>query len=105
MSIGWYYFDLFTIVSGIAIMIMAVAVWKAFEYKTVMPAGKVKRTWRLLIALIIFFFFGYIILPFFVLIPESSKDTIVAFLFFFGAVYVLVTLNLIVRIVISMKKD
>jgi len=105
MNIGWYHFDIFTIVSGIAIMIMAIAVWKAFEYKSAMPAGEVKRTWRLLIALIIFFFFGYIILPFFVLIPESAKDTIVAFIFFFGAVYVLVTLNLIVRIVISMKKD
>lgn len=104
MNIGWY-FDIFTIVSGIAIMIMAVAVWKAFEYKSAMPVGEVKRTWRLLIALIILFFLGYIILPFFVLIPDSAKDTIVAFLFFFGAVYVLVTLNLIVRIVASLKKD
>lgn len=104
MNAGWYHIDSFTIVSGIAIMIMAVAVWKAFEYKSSLP-GEVKRTWRVLIALIALFFLGYSILPFFVLIPEGSKDTIVAFFFLFGAVYVLLSLNLIVRIVLSIKKE
>ncbi len=105
MNNGWYHFDVFTIVSGIAIMLMAVAVWKSFEYKTALPDGEIKKTWRLLIALIVVFFLGYITLPFFVLIPEKSKDTIVAFLFLFGAVYVLLSLNLIVRMIVSSKKD
>lgn len=98
-------FDLFTLISGVAIMIMAIALWKSVEYRTTLPAGEVKRTWNLLITLIALFFFGYLTLPFFVFLPPSSKDTIVAFLFFFGAVYVITTLNLVLKIVLSLKKD
>jgi len=101
----WMQFDIFTIVSGIAIMIMAIALWKSVEYRTALPTREVKRTWSLLITLIAVFFFGYLTLPFFVFLPPGTKDTIVAFLFFFGAVYVLTTLNLVLKIVLSLKKD
>lgn len=105
MHTSWLHFDVFTFVSGLAIMIMAVALWKSFLYKATMPEGVVKRTWRLLIALIGLFFVGFLTLPFFVLLPQEWKDNIVAFLFLFGAVYVLVTLNLVYKIVISLKQD
>ena len=105
MRMSWMQIDLFTFVSGFAIMIMAIALWKAFLYKSAMPEGVVVRTWRLLMALIGLFFVGFLTLPFFVLLPPEWKDNITAFLFLFGAVYVLVTLNLVFRIVISLKKD
>lgn len=105
MHTGWMQFDIFTLVSGLAIMIMAVALWKSFVYKSSLPEGEVKRTWRLLIVLVGLFFVGFLTLPFFVLLPPEWKDNIVSFLFFFGAIYVLLTLNLMYKIVISVKKD
>ncbi len=105
MHARWIDFDIFTIVSGLAIMTMAVALWKAIEYKAALPGGPIGKTWNALIAFISFFFLGYITLPFFVFLPPEWKDHIVAFLFFSGAVYVLVTLNLVYKIIISLKND
>lgn len=103
MKTSWIQLDVFTIVSGFAIMIMAVALWKSFLYKSSLPAGPVKKSWRLLTALVAVFFFGYLTLPFFVLMPQPWKDNIVAFLFFFGAIYVLISLNLAYRIILLLR--
>lgn len=98
-------FDLFTVISGLAIIIMFVALWKAIDYKSSVPAGAVGRTWNLITGLVAFFFIGYLTTPFFVLLTEEVKDLIVAFIFFFGAVYVLISLRLIHRIIQVMKGE
>lgn len=103
MGTFWIHLDLFTFISGLAIMIMAVAFWKSFLYKSSLPSGPTRKKLRLLTVLIGLFFFGYLTLPFFVLMPQSWKDNIVAFLFFFGAVYVLVSLNLAYSIILTLR--
>ncbi len=104
MQADWLHVDFFTLISGLAIMMMAVALWKAFEYKSAMPAGTVLRIWRLLTALIGLFFICYLALPFFVFLPPEWKDNIISLLFLLGAVYVLATLNLLFKIVITKKE-
>lgn len=105
MDASWIHFDTFTIVSGFAIMIMAVALWKAFVYKSTLPDGSAIRNWRALITLIGLLFAGFLFLPFFILFPQEWKDNIVSFLFLFGAVFVLIALDLVYNIVIALKKE
>jgi len=97
--------DLFTIISGLAIITMFVALWKAIDYRRSVPAGAVSRTWNVITGLVVFFFLGYLTTPFFVLLTEEVKDLIVAFIFFFGAVYVLISLRLVHRIIQAMKGE
>lgn len=98
-------FDLFTIISGLAIVTMFIALWKAIDYKSSVPGGVVGKTWNLITTLVAFFFLGYLTTPFFVLLNTELKDLIVAFIFFFGAIYVLITLRLVHRIIMVMKGE
>ena len=97
-------FDLFTIISGLAIITMLLAVVKAYEYNKSIPEGEVSRAWNALLALVTFFLIGYLTTPFFIVLPQEVKDLIVAFVFLFGAVYVLITLWLVHRIITVMKQ-
>lgn len=97
--------DIFTIISGIAIVIMFIALWKAIYYKSSVPGGAVGKTWNLITTLVAFFFIGYLTTPFFVMLTQEQKDLIVAFIFFFGAIYVLLTIRLVHRIIMVMKGE
>lgn len=98
-------FDLFTVVSVLAIFIMFIALWNAIDFRSSVPTGVVGKTWNIITALVAFFFIGYLTTPFFVLLTQEQKDLIVAFIFFFGAVYVLITLRLMYKIIMIMKGD
>jgi hypothetical protein len=98
-------FDLFTIVSGLAIITMLVAVVKAYEYNKSIPGGEVGRAWHALLSLVTFFLVGYLTTPFFIVLSQETKDLIVAIIFLLGAVYVLITLWLVHRIVVVMKRS
>ncbi len=98
-------FDLFTMISGLAIVTMFIALWKAIDYKSSVPGGVVGRTWNLITTLVAFFFIGYLTTPFFVLLTQEFKDLIVAFIFFFGAIYVLITIRLVHKIIVVMKGE
>lgn len=97
--------DVFTIISGLAIITMFVALWKAIDYKSTVPGGVVGRTWNLITTLVALFFIGYLTTPFFVMLTQEQKDLIVAFIFFFGAIYVLLTIRLVHRIIMVMKGE
>ena len=97
-------FDLFTVVSGLAIITMLIAVVKAYEYKKSIPGGEVGRAWNVLSSLATFFLIGYLTAPFFIVLSQEAKDLIVAFIFLFGAVYVLITLWLVHRIITAMSR-
>lgn len=98
-------FDLFTMISALAIVTMFVALWKAIDYKSSVPGGVVGKTWNLITTLVAFFFIGYLTTPFFVLLTQEFKDLIVAFIFFFGAIYVLITIGLVHKIIMVMKGE
>ncbi len=97
--------DLFTMISGLAIVTMFIALWQAIDYKSSVPGGVVGKTWNLITTLVAFFFIGYLTTPFFVLLTQEFKDLIVAFIFFFGAIYVLITIRLVHKIIMVMKGE
>jgi hypothetical protein len=97
--------DLFTMISGLAIVTMFIALWQAIDYKSSVPGGVVGKTWNLITTLVAFLFIGYINTPFFVLLTQEFKDLIVAFIFFFGAIYVLITIRLVHKIIMVMKGE
>ena len=97
-------FDLFTIISGLAIITMLLAVVKAYEYSKSIPEGEVGRAWNALLSLVTFFLIGYLTTPFFIVLSQEIKDLIVAFIFLLGAVYVLITLWLVHRIITVMRR-
>lgn len=98
-------FDVFTMISGLAIVTMFVALWKAIDYKSSVPGGVVGKTWNFITMLVAFFFIGYLTTPFFVMLTQEQKDLIVAFIFFFGAIYVLLTIRLVHKIIMVMKGE
>ena len=101
---AYWGFDLFTIISGLAIITMLLAVVKAYEYNKSIPGGEVGRAWNVLLSLVAFFLMGYLTIPFFIVLSQEIKELIVAFIFLLGAVYVLITLWLVHRIVTVMRK-
>ncbi|HEY6010542.1 MAG TPA: hypothetical protein VIX18_03645 [Nitrospirota bacterium] len=101
-SIG---FDLFTVVSGLSIITMLIALLRVLNLKKNVPSGGVSKIWNVMAALVIFLFIVYLTLPFFLLLPQETKDLIVSFIFFFGAIYVLLNLELVSSIITMMKKQ
>lgn len=97
--------NLFTVISILSIITMFIAMWKAIDYKSSVPGGIVGKTWNLITALVIFFFIGYLTTPFFVTLSQQQKDLIVSLIFFFGAIYVLITLRLVHKIIMVMKGE
>ena len=64
--------------------------------------GVVGKQWRLLTVLVTLFTAGYFVTPFFTRLPADVINLLVACIFFFGAVYVLITVRLIYRIIEEM---
>jgi hypothetical protein len=62
------------------------------------PGGIVKEYWKLFYYLIGLLAIGYLTLPLFPMLPESSKDLIVAIIFLAGGVFVIKVINLFFRI-------
>lgn len=98
-------FDLFTVISGLGIITMLFALLNVIEYRKCIPGVNACKVWNNIIALIAFFFIIYLTFPFFVLLSQQTKDVIVALIFFFGAVYVLINIRLVYRIIMIMKGE
>ena len=97
-------FDLFTVISGFSIITMLIALLRVVDLKKNVPAGGVGKTWNVIASLVAFLFLVYLTMPFFVLLSQETKDLIVSFIFLFGAMYVLVNVELVHRI-IQVKKS
>lgn len=91
--------DLITVISLFSIVIMFYALWLVVHLKREVPAGVVSRVWNILIILILFFSLGYLTTPFFRFIPEDVMRLVAAFIFFFGAIYVVMTVRLTYRVI------
>lgn len=91
--------DASMIISLAAIVVMAVCLYQVLNLRKTVPGGIVGRTWKQLTGLVILFFVGYLVTPFFSLIPPKIVNPIVALIFLFGAVYVWITVRLIHRVI------
>lgn len=92
-------FDIALAINLAAIAVMAWCFYTMVRLSAKIPGGVVGRTWRLLRLLVALFLLGYLLTPFFPQLPPELINVLVALIFFFGAVYVLVTVRLIYKII------
>ncbi len=89
---------LILLISLAAILVVFYALFKAITLNKRIPGGLVKESWRLLYYLIGLLSIGYLTLPLFPRLPESSRDLIIAIIYLAGAVFIVKVVNLIYRI-------
>jgi len=87
-------------VAAIAVMLICLAT--VFKLRANIPGGVVGKQWGYLTTLVTLFTIGYFVTPFFTSLPAEVMNVVVALIFFFGAVYVLITIRLIYRIIEEM---
>jgi len=89
---------LILLVSLAAIFLVFYALFRAMTLNRKIPGGIVKASWRLLYYLIGLLAIGYLTLPLFPRLPESSRELIIAIIYLAGAIFVVMVINLIYRI-------
>lgn len=87
------------IISIAAIGVMLYCLYLVLSLRKNVPGGVVGKTWGTLTALVALFTVGYFVTPFFSLLPGEIINLIVSLIFFFGAIYVVITVRLIYRII------
>ena len=92
-------FDLITLVGLGALALMLVNLYSALSLKGQMSGGMVGRRWNLMILLVLMFAGGYLVLPFLKDLNSEQLRVLVSAIFFFGAIYVFVTIRLIYGII------
>ncbi|TDY00554.1 hypothetical protein [Thiohalophilus thiocyanatoxydans] len=92
------------IITILAVITMLYALWQVFALKEHIQGGMVGRRWRILAALVVLFALGYIAMPFMGQLPVNTLHSVVAVIFLFGAIYVVVTISLIKRIILALSE-
>lgn len=92
-------FDIPLIISFAAILVMIFCLIQVFTLKTKIPGGIIGKRWNFLVMLVIMFTVGYLATPFFGALPQEFMRLIAALIFFFGAIYVNITVKLIYQII------
>jgi len=97
-------FDPILVFTMAAIVVMLYCLWTTIHLKKNIPGGVVGKKWNIMSALVVMFTLGYFTTPFFTAIPEDILRFIVSLIFFFGAVYVLITVKLIYTIITELSE-
>jgi hypothetical protein len=97
------------VISGLAIITMLICVIRGIIFYRRITGGKIKRRVAILVALLLFFFVGYIASPFFYLLEKMEYTSLIVYLvFFFGALFVLLsidTMNAILKFFAVVDRD
>jgi len=91
--------DLSTLISFGAILVMLYCLQQVLSLRGKVPGGIIGKQWNVLTWLVVLFTVGYTATPLFSALPDSILRLIVSFIFFFGALYVLITIKLIFRVI------
>ncbi len=91
--------DLFLVLSISAICVMIYALFRVISLNKKIPGGTVGSTWKFLSLLIGLFTVGYFTTPFFPMLPDVYKQLIVGVIFFAGAVFVAIVVNLFYNVI------
>lgn len=91
--------DISLMISIAAILVMLACLYQVLALRGGIPGGVVGKQWRFLTALVILFTVGYLATPFFDLLPPETIRFIVALIFLFGAIYVMITVRLVHTII------
>lgn len=92
-------FDITMIVNYLAILTMFYCLYLVLSLKSAIPGGMVGKRWNFLTILVGLFTIGYLGTPFFDQLPPDILQLVVALIFLFGAIYVVVTVRLIFNII------
>ncbi|HEN47367.1 MAG TPA: hypothetical protein ENI75_03270 [Mizugakiibacter sp.] len=87
------------IISIAASFIMLYALFRVIRLKKEVPGGIVGHTWNLLLGLVVLFAVGYVAMPFLGELSQEVLRLVVALIFLFGAIYVVLTIRLIHRVI------
>jgi len=91
--------NLTSLLTWLSIAVMLFALYRVISLKREIPGGMVGKNWNYLLSLVVLFAGGYVAMPF---LGELSKELLqlaVAGIFLFGAVYVVITINLIMNVI------
>ncbi len=91
--------SLILLLSMSAICTIFYALFRVVTLTKKIPGGLVKQYWKLFYYLIGLLAVGYLTMPLFPRLPETSKELIVAIIFLAGAVFVVKVINLFFKIV------
>ncbi len=91
--------DIPLIISFAAILVMIFCLIQVYTLKAKIPGGVIGKRWNFLVMLVMMFSVGYLATPFFGALPAELMRFIAALIFFFGAIYVLITVKLIYHII------
>ncbi len=92
-------FDIPLVISFAAILVMIFCLFQVYTLKAKIPGGVIGKRWNFLVILVVLFSIGYLATPFFGTLPAELMRLIAALIFFFGAIYVLITVRLIYHII------
>lgn len=91
--------DISTLISVAAIFVMFYCLFLVIKLGKLVPGGVVGKTWKFLTLLVVMFTCGYLTTPFFGMLPAEFVNVMASLIFFFGAIYVVITVKLIYRII------
>jgi len=91
--------DISTGISISAILVMIYCLFLVLKLGKHVPGGVVGKNWKFLTLLVVMFTMGYLTTPFFGLLPPEFVNLMVSLIFFFGAIYVVITVKLIYQII------
>jgi len=91
--------DISTGISIAAIFVMIYCLFLVLKLGKQVPGGVVGKNWKFLTLLVVLFTLGYLTTPFFGLLPPQFVTLMASLIFFFGAIYVVITVKLIFRII------
>lgn len=92
-------FDISMIINFAAILMMVFCLMQVFALKAKIPGGVIGKQWNILTLLVLLFSVGYLATPFFGALPLDTMRFIASLIFFFGAIYVFITVRLIYRVI------
>ena len=81
-----------------AIFAIVYAFYRALTLTKKIPGGLVRQSWKLLYYLIGLLGVGYLTMPLFPRLPETSRDFIVGVISLAGAIFIVKVLNLFYKI-------
>ena len=87
------------VIGLVAAAVMLFCLYQVITIGKQFSGGMVGKQWRYLMWLVVLFTGGYIALPFFGKLPPETMQLVVSGVFLFGAMYVLITIKLIKKIV------
>ena len=96
--------NLVQIIGIASIAIMLFCLYSTLALRKRVPGGIIGKKWNVLTILVVFFTIGYFTVPFFDRIPPEFTNVIVALIFLFGAIYVLITIRLIFSIITALTE-